>query len=116
MKQDHPRLNLIINADGLSSKQPFITEVNQVGYNYILVAKPVDHKYMMEWIDAFDSIPHKSFVDTKGRRHEYEWVEDIPLNGREDSIRVNFFRYRIISIDKDGKEKNARFGRCSSKN
>lgn len=105
VKKDHPRLNLIINADGLSSKQPFITEVNKVGYNYIIVAKPDDHTYMMEWIDAFDSIPHKSFVDAKGRTHEYEWVEDIPLNGRKDSIRVNFFRYRIISIDKDGREK-----------
>ena len=105
VKRDHPRLNLIINADGLSSKQPFITEVNQVGYNYIMVAKPDDHKYMMEWVNAFDFIPHKSVVDAKGRRHEYEWVERIPLNGREDSIQVNFFRYRIISIDKDGREK-----------
>ncbi len=105
VKKDHPRLSLIINADGLSSKQPFITEVNKVGYNYIIVAKPNDHKYMMEWISAFDSILHKSSVDAKGRRHQYDWIEDIPLNGREDSIRVNFFRYRIISIDKDGKER-----------
>ncbi len=105
VKKDHPRLNLIINADGLSSKQPFITEVNKAKYNYIIVAKPDDHKYMMEWIDAFDSISHKSFVDAKGKRHEYEWIKDIPLNGREDSIRVNFFRYRIISINKEGQEK-----------
>lgn len=105
VKKDHPRLSLIINADGLSSKQPFITEVNQVGYNYIIVAKPKDHKYMMEWINAFDSISHKSFVDAKGKRHQYEWIEGIPLNGREDSIHVNFFRYRIISTDKNGKEK-----------
>ncbi len=108
VKKDHPRLSLIVNADGLFSKQPFITEVNKMGYNYIIVAKPKDHKYMMEWINAFDSIPnksYKSFVDVKGKRHQYEWIEDIPLNGREDSIRVNFFRYRIISTDKNGKEK-----------
>jgi len=105
VKKDHPRLKLIINADGLSSKQPFITEVNKVGYNYILVAKPDDHTYMMEWIDAFDTIPSKRVVDAKGRIHEYEWVEDIPLNGRKDAIHVNYFRYRIISIDKNGKEK-----------
>ncbi len=105
VKNDYPRLKLIINADGLSSKQPFITDVNQVGYHYIIVAKPDDHKYMMEWIDAFDSIPSKRVVDTKGRIHEYEWVSDVPLNGREDAIHVNFFRYRIISVDKNGKEK-----------
>ena len=105
IKKDHPRLKLIINADGLSSKQPFITEVNSAGYNYILVAKPGDHKYMMEWVDTFDSIPNKKVVDSKGKIHQYEWVEEIPLNGREDAIQVNFFRYKILSIDKNGQEK-----------
>ncbi len=105
IKKDHPRLNLIVNADGLSSKQPFITEVNRTGYNYMIVAKPKDHKYMMEWVDAFDSIPGKRVVDGKGKIHEYEWVTDVPLNGRKDAIRVNFFRYRIIAIDRNGKEK-----------
>ena len=105
IKKDHPKLNLIINADGLSSKQPFITEVKGAGYSYILVAKPGDHKYMMEWVNAFDSIPNKRVIDDKGRIHEYEWIENIPLSGKEDAIQVNFFRYRIISIDKNGKEK-----------
>lgn len=105
IKKDHPRLNLIINADGLSSKQPFIIEVKMAGYNYILVAKPGDHKYLMEWVSTFDSIPNKRVVDAKGRIHEYEWIEGVPLNGRKDAIQVNFFRYKIISIDKNGKEK-----------
>lgn len=105
VKKDHPRLNLIINADGLTSKQPFITEVIKVGYSYILVAKPADHKYMMEWVDAFDSIPGKRVTDAKGSIHEYEWVTDVPLNGREEAIQVNFFRYRILSINNNGEEK-----------
>lgn len=105
IKKDHPRLKMIINADGLSSKQPFITEVNSAGYNYILVAKPGDHKYMMEWVDTYDSIPNKRVVDAKGRIHAYEWIEGVPLNGRKDAIQVNFFRYKILSIDKNGKEK-----------
>ena len=105
IKKDHPRLNLIINADGLSSKQPFITEVKGAGYSYILVAKPGDHKYLMEWVDAFDSTPGKRIVDAKGKIHQYEWVEGVPLNGREDAINVNFFRYKILSIDKNGQEK-----------
>jgi len=105
MKKDHPRLKLIINADGLSSKQPFIIEVKRVGYSYILVAKPGDHKYLMEWVKAFDLIPNKRIIDAKGKIHEYEWIEDVPLNGRKDAIQVNFFRYKIISIDKNGQEK-----------
>ncbi|MCP4757305.1 MAG: transposase, partial [Proteobacteria bacterium] len=60
---------------------------------------------MMEWIDAFDIVPNKGVVDAQGRIHEYEWVTDVPLNGKEDAIQVNFFRYRIIQIDRNGKEK-----------
>ncbi len=70
VKKDHPRLPLVMNVDGLYSKQPFITEVEKAGYSYIAVAKPGDHKYMMEWINAFDSIPSKRVVDSKGRIHE----------------------------------------------
>ncbi|MCP4751400.1 MAG: hypothetical protein GY866_10935, partial [Proteobacteria bacterium] len=58
-----------------------------------------------EWIDTFDSIPGKRIVDAKGRIHEYEWIDDVPLNGGEDAVRVNFFRYRTISIDRRGREK-----------
>lgn len=105
VKEDHPRLNLIINADGLSSKQPFITEVKKVGYNYIIVAKPDDHKYMMKWVNASDSVSQKSVIDEKGRRFEYEWTEKVPLSGRSDSIEVNFFRCSIFAIDEDGIEK-----------
>jgi hypothetical protein len=105
IKKDHPRLPLIINADGLYSKQPFIETINSFSYHYILVAKPADHKYMMEWVDAFDEIPSKRITDNKGRTHVWEWVTGVPLNGKKDSILVNFFRYRITSIDKNGKEK-----------
>lgn len=110
IKKDHPGLKLIINADGLFSKQPFINKVKAAGYSYILIAKPGDHKYLMDWVDTFDSIPNKRVVDAKGRIYEYEWIEDVPLNGRKDAIQVNFFRYKIIAIDKNGKEKINRRG------
>jgi hypothetical protein len=31
--------------------------------HYILVAKPDDHTFMMEWIDAYDEIDHCSFEE-----------------------------------------------------
>jgi len=105
MKKDHPRLPLIINADGLTSKQPFIEAVKRVGYSYILVAKPADHKYLMDWVDAFDVIPTKRVVDNKGRTHEYQWESDVPLNGGENSERVNFFRHKITSTKANGDTK-----------
>ena len=107
IKEDHPRLGLIIVGDDLFSKQPFILEVQLSGMHYIFVVKPSDHKYMMDWINAFDKdeINRKRVVDKKERIHEYEWVNDVPLNGGEKSINTNFFRYRIIVQGKDGEEK-----------
>ena len=36
----------------------------------------------------------------RGKRHEYEWVTDLPLNGSPDSPRINFIQFRIV---KNGK-------------
>ena len=36
----------------------------------------------------------------RGERREYEWITDLPLNGKPDAPRINFIQFRII---KDGK-------------
>jgi hypothetical protein len=51
IRQSHPKLPLIIVADSLYSKQPAITEMNTLHMNYVLVAKPEDHRKLMEWVD-----------------------------------------------------------------
>lgn len=61
---------------------------------YILVAKPDDHKTLKEFIDGTRKIKGMSryeFKDIKGRKHTYEWINKVPLNGNEDSIDVNYF-------------------------
>lgn len=112
IKKDHPRLGLIITGDDLFSKQPFIEEVLGAGYHFIFIVKPKDHKYLMAWIDAYDREDINELRVTeeigkkkkKIRTHLYEWVNNVPLNGRDDSINVNFFRYQIISRDKNGEK------------
>jgi len=109
IKKDHPRLGMIIVGDDLFSRQPFIADVLAAGYHYIFTVKPDSHKYLMEWIDAYDreDINELSIIDKKGKTHKYEWVNNVPLYGSADSIKVNFFRYQIISKDKNGNEKIA---------
>jgi hypothetical protein len=106
IRKAHPQLGIIINGDGIFSKQPFIKDVLSAGMHYILVAKPGDHKYMMEWIDAYDADEINSLrsINKKGQIQEYEWVNNVPLNGGENSINTNFFRYKIITKGKDGEE------------
>ena len=107
IREDHPQLGLIITGDGLFSHQPFILAVLAANAHYLLAAKPDDHTFMMEWIEAYEPGETGTMrtVDKKGRSQLYEWVNDVPLNGSKESLNVNFFRYKIISTDRNGKEK-----------
>jgi hypothetical protein len=72
--------------------------------HYLFAAKPTDHKYMMEWLNTYDALHQHEFVDEKKRRHVYEWMNDIPLHGRKEAIRVNYCRCTIIGENKKGEE------------
>ena len=65
----------------------------------IFVAKEDDHKPLFEWVSEQKTLHEVNtfeFLDEKNRRHRYEWINEVPLNGRKDSLLVNFFRYQII--------------------
>jgi len=99
----HPKLPIIIGGDGLYSKQPFIDELKTANMSFILVAKPLDHKILFEWVHEMVGLQagnHLTITDKKGRKHQYRWVNDVPLNGSKDADQVNFFDYRIINGEK----------------
>lgn len=103
--QAHPQLKLIIGGDSLFSRQPLIEDILSHQAHYLLTAKSQDHSYLCEWIDAYSELHHATHVDPKGYTHEYEWMNQVPLNGRQDSIEVNFLRYRMKRPDRAGVEK-----------
>lgn len=96
IRHTHPKLKIAITADGLYSKQPFIDAVKAAGMSFILVAKPSDHKVLLEWVNELDGLgqsAHLQLTDKNGRRHVYRWVNQVPLNGRHHADPVNFFEY-----------------------
>lgn len=97
LKADHPRLGIIIVGDGLFSKGPMIQEVLLEGMHYLFVAKPNDHKYMMEWVAAFGDLPQVTSMDIKGRQHKYTYVNQVPLNGKENAPLVNYIHYELTN-------------------
>jgi len=99
-----PRLGLILGGDSLLSRQPIIEQILEAKQHYLFAAKPGDHKYLMEWIDAYETLPSVTFEDEKGRTHIYEWMNDVPLHGGKESIHVNFLRGTIIGTNKKGEE------------
>ena len=105
IRKEFPQLGLLIGGDGLFSKQPIIEDILAQRMHYLFVAKPDDHKYMMEWIDAYDDLGRVEFEDEASRHHVYEWINNVPLNGKEDPIQVNFLRCFVMKADKSGKQK-----------
>lgn len=103
IRKSHPKLKIIIIADSLHSKQPFIQEVKANGMSYILVAKSDDHKILMEWVNEqrqLKEVSRMQVKDGKGRLHVYEWTNEVPLNGNADTLWVNYFEYWIIDKGK----------------
>ena len=104
IRSTHPKLPLIITADGLYSKQPFIDSLKEAGMSYLLVAKPTDHKVLFEWVNEITDMGeagHFECFDGKGRLHKYHWINDVPLNGTANAEQVNFLQYWIVN--KQGK-------------
>lgn len=103
IRRAHPKLKIIIVADSLHSKQPLIQEAKACGMSYILVAKPDDHKILMEWVNEQRQLKEVSRMqarDSKGRLHVYEWINEVPLNGNKETVITNFFEYRLIDKEK----------------
>ena len=81
---------MIIVADSLYSKQPFIEELKDQRFSFILVAKPKDHKVMMKHLHDLKELRglyQLTFTDEKGRQHLYEWENDVALNGNKNSLK-----------------------------
>ena len=103
IRSTHPKMKIIITGDSLYSKQPFIDKLKQNRMSFILVAKPTDHKLLYQWFSEFHQMKETrqlTIYDQKGRRHFYEWVNNIPLNGTKDVDNVNYFEYTIFKGDK----------------
>jgi hypothetical protein len=100
IREDHSKLNFVILGDSLYSKQPFIDVLLKNNMSFILGAKPDDHKVLFEWVSelkAMNETQRLEIRDFEGRQHIYEWVNDVPLNGRQDARNVNFFEYTLIN-------------------
>ena len=104
IKKAHPRLTLIRTGDSLYAKQPFIEETLSQGDHFIFSVKPGDHKHLTQFITDI-SLERHDIVDEKGRTFIYEWYCGAPLNGREDTTHVNYFRCRLVTPKEDNTNK-----------
>lgn len=101
-KREHPHLKVIIIADGIASNAPYIRllEVNLM--DYILGAKPGDHKFLFDLADVSEETRDYEILDDRGFLHQFRYINDVALNKSNQDVRVNFLEY--MQTDPSGKE------------
>ncbi len=92
--------------DGLASNGPHIRELLDLNMHFILGAKPGDHVFLFDRVlAAFDvgRVTTISWTNEEGASCEIAFVNDLPLNGANQDLRVNWLQY--IESSPEGKEK-----------
>ena len=95
IRKSHPKLSFIVASDSLYSKQPTIEEIGRLGMNYVLTAKPEDHKKLIEWVNEMRMLKETSrlVVNDGKHKHVYEWINNVPLNDNKKTVMVNYVEY-----------------------
>jgi len=95
IRKSHPKLSFVVAADSLYSKQPTIEEMTALRMNYVLTAKPEDHKKLMEWVNEMRMLEETKRLSVKDGEHVhiYEWINDVPLNDNKKTVMVNYIDY-----------------------
>ena len=82
LREDHPRLPLIVTEDALSSNAPHIAELKKHNLRFILGVKESDHAFLFEQVaqarEAGRSIEHE--FTKNGIPHRFHFVNEVPLN------------------------------------
>lgn len=102
IREEHPRLELIVVEDGLASNAPHIRELLGLGMHFILGAKPGDHDYLLDQVVAAydaDRVTTLSWTDEKGTFCELAFVNGVPLNGSNQDLHVNWLCYNEYGED-----------------
>ena len=98
IREAHPHLPLVVTADSLYAKQPFVEALGRARLSFILTAKPTDHPSLFADVEGLRRgalVDRLEWTDKRGKRHRLEWVNGLPLNANPKSPRVNFLEYWI---------------------
>jgi hypothetical protein len=110
LKSSKPlNLEAILLGDDLYAHEPFCRDTLKQGYSFIFVAKRDSHKVMYDHIDFLQGINEIDTHETiQGKPNEkeiwkYRFVEDVPLNGNKDALKVNWIELKVFD-KKTGKQ------------
>jgi len=96
-------LGITILGDDLYCNQPLCSLMQEYGYNYLLTCKDSSHKYLSEWISFADPKLDLHEFTTKVKKgksvvtHRYRYATQVPLNGSEHALLVNYLELCILN-------------------
>lgn len=99
IREDFPKLNIIIVEDALASNAPHIRLIKELSFSYIIVAKPSDHAYLFEKIEECQKESNLYQLETQdedGTNRVYNYVNNIALNASNPDLLVNFLELKNL--------------------
>jgi len=90
LHSEHPQLDMTILGDSLFSKQSMIEQLRRHGLSYLFGAKPGDHKVMFQYLADYDEL-NELRIEKDGKTYLYQWMNEVPLSGREDASSATKF-------------------------
>lgn len=102
VRQDHPRLKLIVIEDGLSSNAPHIKDLQTHGMHYILGAKEGDHPLLFHTLNEAakkGETGESTMIDEKNPKitHRFRFLNNVSLNQANRDLKVNVLEYWEVS-------------------
>ncbi len=93
LHREHPRLKIVVLADGLHSNATFIKLLKRYRMSFIIVARPSNHEHLFElFVKADETGESHRLVcwDKAGVKYTYIWVNQQPLNQANPELKINF--------------------------
>jgi len=105
LKSLYPKRSFCITADNLMATTTLAKKILNLGWHFIITAKPERNKELFSWYDYLSENKRKdSFLDKKGHTHEYTWSNKLPLKQEvreEDYFYVNLLEYAELDENKN---------------
>ncbi len=104
LRKQFKKEKLIIVEDALSANGPHLQALQKEDFRYVIGVKPDGNKYLFELVERLDQLGkvHHYEILKDGLVHQFDYVNNLPLNSDNRQIRVHFLSYR--QIDPRGKK------------
>ena len=101
IRQEHPRLKLLVVEDGLASNAPHIRDLGESRMHFLLGVKPGDHEFLFDRVtEAFEQDRMTVFSWKEGDvTCEIAFTHKLPLNESNQDLLVNFLQYAEYGAD-----------------